>query len=275
MPMRDTRRTVSLLLSGILVAVAGGALLTAVTFSEPDNNRHPYVGTMIFQTPSGFYSCSGTLLSPTVFLTAGHCTEEEGVANLRTWVSFEETISFADRQAGESLAAYLDRSEQWISGTANPHPQYDDFAQFPSTYDIGVVVLSEPVEMTTYGELAPEGFLTTIKKAAADRFTVVGYGMQGYIQPFLEDEYERRLGRVRLVELNSRFNAGMSAKFTNNPGVGGGSCFGDSGGPVFYGDTNMVVAVVSWGRTPCIGVDYQFRTDTVIAQEFVEGFLSE
>jgi hypothetical protein len=38
----------------------------------------------------------------------------------------------------------------------------------------------------TYGALPPEGFLTTIRRAADNNFTVVGYGMQGYIKPFLE-----------------------------------------------------------------------------------------
>ncbi len=65
-----------------------------------------------------------------------------------------------------------------------------------------------------------------------------------------------------------------SAKFTNDPGsTTGGSCYGDSGGPIFYGNSNVVSAVVSWGITPCIGVDYQFRLDTPTAQTFVKSFL--
>jgi secreted trypsin-like serine protease len=99
--------------------------------------------------------------------------------------------------------------------------------------------------------------------------------MQGYIKPFYRDRYERYRGNVGLVELKSAFNgADMSAKFTNNPGkTSGGSCYGDSGGPVFYGNTNMITAVVSWGITPCIGVDYNFRLDTPVAQEFLYSFL--
>ena len=59
-----------------------------------------------------------------------------------------------------------------------------------------------------------------------------------------------------------------------NPATGdGGTCYGDSGGPIFYDNTNMVVALVSWGITPCIGVDYQFRTDTALALDFVRLYL--
>lgn len=261
-------------LAAVTVLVAVGAAVNAATFGEPDGNRHPYVGTIIFQTPSGFFSCSATLMSPTVLLTAGHCTEESGVANLNTWVKFTPAISFPGRSAYPSLGAYLDdRKNGWIKGEAVAHPQYDDFAQFPETFDVGVVLLKQRVAMDTYGTLPTENFLAGIRSAADNRFTVVGYGLQGLIQPFFEDNYERYQGQVKLLELSSTFNGGQSAKFSNNPGIEGGSCFGDSGGPVFYGSTNMVVSIVSWGITPCIGVDYQFRVDTPLALDFVRQYL--
>jgi hypothetical protein len=65
----------------------------------------------------------------------------------------------------------------------------------------------------------------------------------------------------------------MTAKYTNNPGTGGGTCFGDSGGRIFYGNSNMVVSVVSWGITPCIRVDYNSRTDTALAQDFLARYI--
>jgi hypothetical protein len=249
---------------------AAGILINATTFGEPDGTRHPYVGTIILQTNSGYYGCSGTLMSPRVFLTAGHCTEEAGVANLHTWAKFTPSISFPGRQNYASLGDYLDDPKNgWVKGDAVPHPQYDDFSQFPLTFDVGVVLLRPSVVMSTYGALPPQNFLEGIRSARENRFTVVGYGLQGFIKPFYEDIYERYQGQVRLVELNSTFDGGQSAKFSNNPGTGGGSCFGDSGGPVLYGGTNMVVAVVSWGITPCIGVDYNFRTDTALALDFI------
>jgi hypothetical protein len=251
-------------------------LAAAVTFGVPDGSGHPYVGTILFQRPDGFYSCTGTMLSPTVMLTAGHCTEEGGVANVRTWVTFTPQIQFSTGCQG-NLACLInyfnDPSHGWIKGTAYPHPDYDDFNQFPATYDVGVIKLSTAVTMPTYGALPSLGFLETVKPANND-FTIVGYGMQGYIPAFSSDIWARYVGHTRLVELNSTWDGGHSAKYTNNPGsTSGGTCFGDSGGPIFYQDTNIIVSVVSWGQTPCIGVDYNFRTDIQTTQDFVHTFV--
>jgi hypothetical protein len=264
------------LVMGVLLATAATA--GAITFGEPDPDGHPYVGTLLFEQSSGFYSCTGTLLSPTIMLTAGHCTAENGVSNLNTWVSFEPEIVLPPHDSIADLIPYLDSN--WIQAAAYPHPQYDDYSQFPNTYDVGVVILEMPVELDQYGTLPPLGLLDTLMKGQnrKDReFTAVGYGMQGFIPSFYMDNWARYKGTVSLVEVKSRFNGdNQSAKFTNNPGTGngaGGTCFGDSGGPLFHGGSNVVGAIVSWGITPCIGVDYQFRVDTAVAQDFVGGFL--
>jgi trypsin len=258
------------------LALSLGALpAVAVTFGQPDGNAHPFVGTILFERPDGYYSCTGTMMSPTVMLTAGHCTEEGGAVNIRTWVKFSPDISIASGcSTRKCLDKFLDTAANgWIAGTAHPHPDYNDFAQFPATYDIGVITLSKPVSMQTYGELPSLHFLETIKSAGENKFTVVGYGQQGEIKPFYSNIWARYVGQVKLVELKSTSNGGQSAKYTNNPGTGGGTCFGDSGGPIFYADTNIVVSVVSWGITPCIGVDYNFRTDIETSQDFLDSFL--
>ena len=269
-------KTVTLARAVPLMLLLACGTLHAVTFGQPDGTGHPWVGTLLFQAVDGYYySCSGTLLSPTIMVTAAHCTSEDGVKNLRTWVKFAPVISFADRLPGQPIQEYLDDpSHGWIpAADVIAHPNYH--GTYPNTYDVGVVKLSVPVSAAMYGALPTLGFLETVRGGKDNLFAVVGYGMQGYVKPFNSDKWERYKGNVRLVELKSTFNgADMSAKFSNNPGkTSGGSCYGDSGGPVFYGNTNMITAVVSWGITPCIGVDYNFRLDTPVAQDFVRGFL--
>ena len=271
--MRKIFVSISLILILSLFTVVG---VGAITFGQPDGNAHPHVGTLLFvQNGVGFFSCSGTLLDATTMLTAGHCVEGAGQLNDVTYVRFEEdALSGIGNYA--TLQDWLDN--EWIlASQVIPHPQYDDYSDFPNTFDVGLVILSEPVNLSVYGVLPSEGFLDDVLAENGNRnnrFTAVGYGVQGVLQPFAADDYARYRGNTRLIELNSTWNGpGQSAKFSNNPGQGnggpGGTCFGDSGGPIFYQDTNIVTAVVSFGNTPCIGVDFQFRMDTAIALDFV------
>jgi hypothetical protein len=266
------RFLLSILSLGLLgLGLAGTA--QAITFGEPDGNAHPYVGTLLFvQNGVGYYSCTGTLISQTVMLTAGHCTEEAGNVNDVTYVRFTED-ALADIGDYGTLQDWLDN--EWILADAViPHPQYDDFSEFPQTYDVGLVILPDPVVMATYGTLPALDFLESVLAEhgnAGNWWTAVGYGVHGAIYPFAWDDFSRYNTTVRLVEINSTFNGpGSSAKFTNNPGNSkGGTCFGDSGGPIFYQDTTVIGAIVSFGYTPCIGVDYQFRIDTATALDFI------
>ncbi|HOW77784.1 MAG TPA: serine protease, partial [Candidatus Competibacteraceae bacterium] len=70
-------KTLISLLTGLVLLLGAVPPVQAVSDGDLDGNGHPYVGLMMAQDESGapLWRCSGTLLSPWLFLTAGHCTE--------------------------------------------------------------------------------------------------------------------------------------------------------------------------------------------------------
>jgi hypothetical protein len=270
-----------------LAALSAPAL--AITWGQPDLNEHPNVVALIFERPDGLYACSGTLLSPTVVLTAAHCTEEAGVVNVNTWVRNDPDLDAAfttERPSYASTRAWLDAT--WSQGQAVPHPQYNDYAQFPDTYDVGVVLLETPIYVAEYGQLPTLGQFDYLRKSRGSikdrRAVVVGYGLQGKIPAFSQDDWVRYQGESSVANLeNGNVLGAQNFQFTNSPGKGngvGGTCSGDSGGPAFWVDpatgleTNVVMAVNSYSVTPlCNGVDYQLRTDIAVTLDFVTPYL--
>lgn len=282
------RKLVLLLILAVMLSAMAGSV-SAITWGQPDGEGHPNVVAILFQRPDGLYSCTGTLLTPYVVLTAGHCTEEAGVVNIRTWVRNDPDIDAAiaaELPNYPGAIAWL--NDTWISGQAVPHPDYDDYALFPVTYDIGLVLLSEPLAVPVYGALPSLGqfdYLRTARGATSNRqAVVVGYGLQGRIPAFAGEDWERYVARTTVINTGQSGNAGyQNLVFSNNPGKGtgpGGTCSGDSGGPAFWVDpatgleTNIVMAVNSYGIAPkCNGNDYQFRTDIADALDFVTPYL--
>jgi secreted trypsin-like serine protease len=285
------RKQLFALLAACLLMLSVAPAASAITWGQPDGTDHPQVVAILFEREDGYYSCTGTLLSATVVLTAGHCTEdEEGNANITTWVRNDPVIDIAGELANyRSVKAWL-RAE-WIEGTAIAHPEYDNFSQFPNTYDVGVVLLKGKgivLDEAEYGQL-PElnqfDYLRTSKSSPSERqVVVVGYGLQGKIPAFTQDEFTRYQGTSTIINTGESANAGpQNFVYTNNSGEGvgpGGTCSGDSGGPAFWVDpatgeeTNIIVGINSYGIAPlCNGNDYQFRADIAETLEFVGQYL--
>lgn len=283
------RRTVISALATAGLIAAANSPAQAITWGQPDGDDHPHVVTLLFvQQGEGYYSCTGTLLDPDTVLTAGHCTEGGGQVNDETWVS-NHPDPLADYVAGSGIEAYLQSSDHWVQGEAIPHPAYDDYAAFPDTYDVGLVELEEGIDTGgIYGELPGLNFLDqylTRKGRTTNRqVVVVGYGQQGTVPAFAQDDYIRYQGTSTITGLGrSAYQGGQTVQTSNTPGRGtgsGGTCFGDSGGPAFWIDpatgeeTNVVVAITSYGITgQCAGTDFLFRTDTAVALDFVNDYL--
>jgi hypothetical protein len=253
--------------SVIVILAVAVSPVGAVTDGELDGNGHPYVGLMVAQTAAGapLWRCSGTLLSPTVFLTAGHCTEAPA-AHVEIWFD-------ADVESGIPANGYPFTGD--VGGTPYTHPDYNPNAFF--FRDLGVVVLDEPMVMDEYGELPTLDQLDALKTKRGVQnvsFTAVGYGLQLINPVFVESARVRMVATPHLIQINvPGFTGDFSLLLSNNHSTGG-TCFGDSGGPNFLGDSNVVAGVTSFGiNGNCAGTGGVFRMDRSWSLDWVSSFL--
>lgn len=244
-----------------LLGLATAALCSsawAVTDGSLDGEDHPYVGLMVAQDEAGspMWRCSGTLLSPTLFLTAGHCTD--GAAHVEIWFD-------ADVDAGRPGNGYPLEGE--ARGTPFTHPDYDPAAFF--LYDLGVVVLDEPIAMDEYGTLPVPNQLDALKTRRGQKdptFTAVGYGLQKSFPDAASFQVQadrvRMVATPHLVQINVPGSTGDYSILLSNNANTGGTCFGDSGGPNFIGASTVVGGVTSYGRNGnCAGTGGVYRVD--------------
>jgi len=245
-----------------LVAVLAAAVValpaSAITDGSPDGDAHPYVGLMVAQDGDGnpLWRCSGTLISPTLVLTAGHCTETPA-AHVEIWFD-------ADVESGIPANGYPLTGE--ASGTPYTHPQYDPNAFY--LHDLGVVVLDEPVAASSYGALPSLDQLDALKSGKVKKdtfFTAVGYGLQKAFPDAASWKdvalRVRMVSHPRLIQINTGYTGDGSIILSNNANTGG-TCFGDSGGPNFLGDSNLVAGVTSFGKNgTCAGQGGVYRVD--------------
>jgi hypothetical protein len=254
---------VALLASAAFVLAVGPA--GAITFGQPDGNRHPWVGALVaeFDQPGQKdVLCSGTLIAPTVFLTASHCTaflSSIGIAPDQVWVTFDTDF---------------DQQSPLIPGTYHTNPLFGHDQADP--HDIAVVTLDSAPAVAP-ATLPTAGLLDQLKAAGSlrdQRFTAVGYGTvkndkTGGSSNFFFD------GVRRYVDQSYSALTDSWLKLSMNPSTGdGGTCYGDSGGPHFLGDTKLVVALTVTGDTVCRATDVDYRLDTPSARSFLAPFVT-
>jgi hypothetical protein len=253
------RRTISSLVLTVTVIAVAATPAGAITYGAPDGNGHPEVGALLAQEayPDGTWAeCTGTLISPTVFLTAAHC--DEGVS--RVAVTFDSTYS------APNGATY------W--GTYHADPAYNQRTSDP--HDIAVVVLDKAIKGITPARLPKADSLDTVDTTT--QFTPVGYGGQAVNQGGGPKTFS--YADVRYVATGTLNSLNPSwLRISMNPSHGdGGTCYGDSGGPNFLGagatETNIVAGTTITGDTFCRSTNVDYRMDTASARSFLAPFVT-
>jgi len=231
----------------VVAALALAAPAAAITGGTLDGDAHPAVGLMLADHGSGpVPECSGTLVSPTVFLTAAHCVAD--LPSRRVWVTFDSQVSST--------------TSQLRPGTAYAHPEFSFTA--PDTPHIGVVVLDQPVAGIVPAQLPRLNALA----GGATTLVAVGYGYNARItgggKPRWAYDGARRFVAVPVTSVGP---TSVTTAIKN-----GGTCFGDSGGPHLLGTT--VVAVTSTGDKKCRKEAVAYRVDTPSARAFLAQFVA-
>ena len=266
-----TRRPLLLAIALVTLGLLAASPAAAITGGAPDT-IHTNVGLVRFTTADGRFRCSGTLIAPTVVLTAGHCTE--GPAT-NVYVSFDDTLALdplAPNITPEEKAA---REAHYITGTAHPDPGWDGKLQFSKQHDQGVVVL-DAAASTKWPDIVPAalppvGYMDANQGALKNgTFTLVGYGVK------IGEKKATVVVTVRSSTTSYLKNVGSEViTFQINDRdskAGGGSCFGDSGGAVFFDD--FVLGDASYVNSlTCNALGSYQRDDTPYSRAFLDQFL--
>jgi hypothetical protein len=316
---------------GLFAAALPAGAITGGTDDSPTSPTHPNVGLLFFYEPDGRFRCSATLISPTVLLTAAHCTA--GSVG-KVAVTFDTQVA-ADPAAGRTVlpralddpgtgaegSGYddglwiveydadgvplpdlstpdpddvlrhlypndgapdgtADGSPVWLTGTALAHPGYSDFTDIRNWNDTGVVILDAPVVGVPIAPLAPVGTLDRFRQSTLVKQLVrtVGYGTevrsattgpqnptpQSYpLRRQYTDEKPQKL-TPQILQLQGN---------EKDPFGGGGTCFGDSGGPAFL--DGEIVGDTSYGYTNnCRYLGGYQRVDIPVIRDWLDCVLA-
>jgi V8-like Glu-specific endopeptidase len=260
-PARSAIRLCVLIGTAALIA-APAPPARAITNGSPDGTAHPYLGI----ASSGDEFCSGTLLSPRAFVTAGHCTADFAASGQPTFVTF-------DPNAGPS-STYITGTPHTEPGFFNVPPQQ---VGVPASigHDLGVIVLDQPVDLPAYGTLPA---IDSLDGATGTPVTLVGYGAQAWVpQPggrIPIFTFVRTQAQATLIN-DTDANGGEFVRVSTNPGDDqGGVGPGDSGSPAFRAGAATVAAVGSHVTNPSgSGTTYSTRLDTAEAHAFISLFM--
>jgi secreted trypsin-like serine protease len=261
------------LLAVMILILLAATQVFAITDGDPDGDWHPHVVLILMDVGGApAYRCSGTLISPTIVVTAGHCTNNYPDAPFTGMRIFTESdVQNGDNDYPNAGSPNSIEAERWAA-----HPLYET-ASFVF-HDVGVIELAAPYDLPLYGALPTVNQLDELATRRGQQdvtFTAVGYGLQQINPVFVQSDRVRRVAFPRLIQINvPGFTGDFSLLLSNNHSTGG-TCFGDSGGPNFIGDSNIIGGVTSFGiNGNCAGTGGVFRLDRQNVLDFINAFIA-
>jgi hypothetical protein len=262
----------ALALPGSAVAVTNGAI---------DGTAHPNVGALtVNYQGQQVLACTGTLISPTVLVTAAHCTAMlQQLGYSQAAVSFDPGIGSGSDITCGLIDCYGSPSSNSLHiGTLQTDPLFNGSTTTSDSHDVAVVTFAKPIKGITPASLPPAGMLDNMAvqgTLASQTFTDVGYGWHAVV-------FNGASGATGLFDGQRRYATSGSASInpadlhlSEDPTAGfGGACSHDSGGPAFVGDSQVIAGVVSGLDGNCNSSYYDYRLDTASARSFLANYVT-
>ena len=206
--------------------------------TEADDGEYPWLGYLSVDYIALGSSCGGSLVAPTVFVTAAHCVEGLLPAGNELLNPFLQSayVYLGSNQArgGEEIRA----SEIHI------HPDYD------GDHDIAIIILERPSSHQPIPWAQPGDEALYAPGTIA---TVAGWGATSEGGSTSDELLEVHLPIISDADCAAYYGTSTDGDYEVCAGIpegGQDSCQGDSGGPLMIGsgDDALLIGIVSWGE---------------------------